>query len=278
MKTEEAWIKSGNTKLYGKLHIPDSIPASALLVCHGLNVRGSQGLRIYTRLAQAACKAGFVPLTFDFRGVGRGSGTFDYGLGEQKDGRCALDYLASRSEASRNSIFVVGHSLGGAVSLYALRNETRVKGLALLSTQKNHNYNVRKFVKNTKGKLGLCAFLILSRIDNILNISKLFRLEVYGVSLRPRYVREKLMKMNEWEAASKLGVPLLIVIGSSDDIVGVDEAEEIYRSAHEPKTLIVIESADHIYRGKETELITRVIEWLKNVQSKETKSQSLIQP
>jgi alpha/beta superfamily hydrolase len=215
-------------------------------------------------LAETACKGGLVCLVFDFRGVGQSSGTFDYGFWEREDIKCTLNYLASRPEVLQNSIFIVGHSLGGAVSLYAMQDETRVKGLALWSTPKNHNYNVKKFVKRTRGTLGLYTFLILSRIDKLFNIQKLFKLEVYGVKLRSRYVREKLMKLNECEAASKLhNIPLLIAIGEKDIIVGVDEAQEIYNAAQEPKTLLIIEGADHVYKGKEQELINRTVDWIK---------------
>jgi putative redox protein len=162
-----------------------------------------------------------------------------------------------------NRIFVVGHSLGGAVSLYALQNEKRVRGLVLWSTPKNHDYNVKKFVRRTRGTLGLYAFLILSRIDRFLSVSRVFKLEVYGIRLRPRYVQEKLMKLNECEAASRLkSTPLLVVIGGRDKIVGVDEAQAIFDSASEPKNLLVIEEGDHNYRGKEEELIAGTVGWI----------------
>jgi alpha/beta superfamily hydrolase len=262
VKTEHVWIQSGNVKLYGTLYIPDTTPAPALLICHGLNAKGSSGLRLYSRLADAAGKRSFVSLIFDSRGVGKSAGEFDYGWGEQEDVKSALGYLASKPEVLPNNIFVVGHSLGGAVSLYALQNETRVKGLVIWSTPKNHNYNVRKFIKRTRGTLGLYTFLILSRIDKLVNISRLSKLEVYGVNLRPRYVKEKLMKLNEREAASKLNIPLLIAIGANDAIVGIDEAQEIYNSAKGPRTLAVIDQADHIYKRKEQELISKTLNWI----------------
>ena len=266
MKTEQAWIPCRGAKLYAELHIPDAIPAPAVLICHGMNARGFQGLRLYSRLAQAACKGGFVSLVFDFQGVGKSTGNFDYGLGERENVKCALDFLALRPEVVSSRIFVVGHSLGGAVSLYALQDETRVKGLVLWSTPKNHNYNVRKFIKRTKGTFGLYSFLVLSRLDKLFNVSRFFKLEVYGINLRSRYVKEKLMKLNECEAASKLkNIPLLVVIGGSDAIVGVDEAQEIFEAAHDPKTLLVMDSADHIYKGKEAELISKTVDWIKAV-------------
>lgn len=269
VKTEKTWMECNDVRLYGEIYIPDTVPAPALLICHGMNAQGFHLLKIYTQLAKTACRNGFVSFVFDFRGVGKSTGKFDYGFGEQQDVKCALNYLASRPEVVLNKIFAVGHSLGGAVALYALQNETRVKGLVLWSTPKNHNYNVKKFIKRTRGKLGLYAFLILSQIDKVLNVSRWHKLEVYGISLRHKDVEEKLMKLNECEAASKLGnISLLIVVGEDDDIVGVDEAQAIFASAHEPKSLLIIKSANHVYKGKEEELIAKTIDWIKNMEHK----------
>jgi alpha/beta superfamily hydrolase len=264
VKTEKTWIECNDARLYAELHTPDAVPAPALLICHGMDSQGFHFLKIYNYLAETACKNGFISLLFDFRGVGKSTGKFDYGIGEQQDVKHALNYLASRPEAQPNNIFIVGHSLGGATSLCALQNEKRVKGLVLWSTPKNHNYNVKKFIKNTRGRLSLYLFLIFSRIDKLIDVSKIFKLQVYGINLRPRYVYEKLMKLDEREAVSKLKhLPILIVIGDMDNIVGKDEAEAIFSAANEPKSLLVVRSADHIYMGKEDELISNTIEWIK---------------
>jgi alpha/beta superfamily hydrolase len=263
VKTEQAWIESGDARLYAELHFPDHMPAPALLILHGMNSQGFHFLKIYKQLAKTACQNGYVAMLVDFRGVGKSTGRFDYGMLEQQDVRRALNYLAARSEVLPDRIFVIGHSLGGAVSLYTLRDEERVRGLVLWSTPKDHNYNVRKFIRRTRGRLGLYAFLVLSRVDKLFNVSGLFKLEVYGIRLRSKYVREKLMKLNECEAASKLNIPLLIMIGDKDVLVGVDEAKAIYQSANEPKSLMIVADADHIYLRKEEELISRTQDWIK---------------
>jgi len=265
VKVEETSFQSGQATLSGQLCFPDHVPAPALLICHGLNARGSNGLRLYRRLAEKASENGFVSFVFDSRGVGKSTGEFDYGLGEQEDIRSALNYLSSRSEVFPDRIFIVGHSLGGAVSIYAVRNDKRVKGLVLWSTPKNHSYNVKKFIRRTKGRLGLQLFFIFSYIDKVVNVSKLASLNVYGVNLRPKEVRQKLMKLNEQEAVTKLhSIPILVVIGQADSIVGVDEAQAIYDAANPPKTMLIIEGADHIYKGKEQELIDKTLEWIKD--------------
>lgn len=60
-------------------------------------------------------------------------------------------------------------------------------------------------------------------------------------------------------------MPVLIVIGDSDKIVGEDEAREIFNSANEPKSLLKIESADHTFRGKESELVAATVEWIEKL-------------
>ena len=264
MKAEETRITCGDVELYGELRIPDKVPAPAVLVCHGMNAQGYHVLKIYSKLAEAACDAGFVSLLFDFRGVGRSTGRFDYGSAEQHDFKCVLNFLASRPEVLQNKIYVVGHSLGGAVSLIMLKNEKRVRALVLWAVPKNHDYNVRKFIRRTRGKLGLSLFMLLSPFDRVVNVSVLFKLQVYGLNLRIKEVREKLMKLNETEAVSKLdGLPVLVAVGSSDKIVGEDEAREVYSSALGPKSLCIIKSADHIFNGKEEQLISKTLEWIK---------------
>jgi alpha/beta superfamily hydrolase len=262
VKAEEIWMQCGESKLYGEIRVPDRYPAPGILICHFMDVRGYHGLKIYSMLAEKACQNGFVSLTFDFRGVGRSTGEFDYGFGEQEDVVCAFDYLASRSEVEPRNIFIVGHSLGAAVSLYAIQNKS-VKGLVLWSPPKDHDYNVKKFIARTRGKTGLYLFLLLSRIDRFVDVSRAFRLEVFGINLRLKDVRGKLMKLNERGTISKLhNLPVLIVIGDSDNIHGEDEAREVFASAHDPKNLVVIKSAGPTYEGKENELISKTLEWI----------------
>jgi len=264
LKTEETRIACGDVDLYGELRIPDKVPAPAVLICHGMNARGYHSLKVYSQLAKAVCEEGFVSLLFDFRGVGNSTGRFDYGFAEQYDFECVLNFLASRREVLQNSIYVVGHSLGGAVSLIMLKNEKRVRALVLWAVPKNHDYNVRKFIKRTRGRLWLFMFMLLSPFDCVINVSGVFKLQVYGINLRLKEVREKLMKLNETEAVSKLdGLPVLVVVGSSDKIVGEDEAYEVYSSAVGPKSLCIIKSANHIFSGKEEQLTSETLKWIR---------------
>jgi len=250
--------------MQGVLYIPEVTPAPTLIVCHGFDKRGFKGYKIFSQLAEAACSNGFVSLTFDFRSCGESTGKFDYGWGEQKDLQAAIDYLATRKEVNSNSIYVVGHSLGGAVALYVAQRDKRIKGVALWATPHDHAYNVKKFITMTRGRMGYYVFLMVSYLDSVFDVSKIFKWHVYGISLRPREVRRKLMKLKESEAVKVLqNISVLIVIGDGDPIVSVEEARLIYSTANEPKKLVVIGSANHAFQGKEEQTINETISWLR---------------
>ena len=140
------------------------------------------------------------------------------------------------------------------------------------SPPKNHNYNVKKFIRRTRGRMGLYAFLLFSQLDRVFNVSRVFRMEVFGIDLRLKDVRGKLMKLDECKVIQKLkNLPVLIVIGDADNIHGLDEAQEVYSCAHDPKTLLVIKGANHGYEGKEDELVTKTMEWIRNLEAGSSK-------
>jgi len=264
LRTEKVGFDSANARIRGELFIPDGkAPSPALIVCHGFDRRGFRGYGIFRELAYKACEDGFVSLVFDFRGCGESGGRFDYGWGEQQDLKVALDYVAARKEVDSDWIFVVGHSLGGAVALYVAAVDKRIKGIALWATPHDHAYNVKRFITRTRGRLGYYLFLLISYIDAVVNVSRLFSLHVYGITLRPRYLRQKLMRLKESEVIKTLeNVSLLIVNGSDDQIVELKEAKINYEAAKEPKQLVVIESTNHTFQDKEKETMEKTTSWL----------------
>jgi len=264
LKIETLNFESKDAKIYGELHIPNKTPAPILIICHGFDKRGFRGHEIFNKLAKTACENGFVSLVFDFRSCGSSTGEFDYGWGEQEDLSEAVNYLASRPDTNPNLICIVGHSLGGAVALYVAQKDKRIKSVALWATPHDHAYNVKKFITMTRGRLSYYLFLLVSYMDSVVNMPKFFNLHVYGITLRPRDVRRKLMKLKESEAVKTLmNTSILIVIGNTDPFVSVEEAKIIYAAANEPKKLVVIESANHVFQGKEEGIIKETLTWLR---------------
>jgi alpha/beta superfamily hydrolase len=93
-------IPAPHGRLEGLLRLPDATddrPRMVGLVCHPHPQHGgTMHTKAVFRIAQALVDAGYPTLRFNFRGVGRSTGTYDEGRGERDDVRAALDELARR--------------------------------------------------------------------------------------------------------------------------------------------------------------------------------------
>jgi len=248
-----------------------------VIVCHGFDKRGFHGVKLFRDMAEAACKqGGFLALVFDFRGCGESTGSFGYGWDEQQDLEAAIEFLLSRPEARKEGgVYVVGHSLGGAVGLYVAEKDRRVKGLALWAVPHDHGYNIKRFIIRSRGRLSWYLFSLASYVDAVIPVYRLSSLRVWGFDLRPRDVRGRLMKLREADVLKRLeNLPVLIVNGSGDTLAGLEEAKWNYEAAKGPKDLVVIESvhedpgrmeeaiANHVFQGRGKEAIDKTLAWL----------------
>jgi alpha/beta superfamily hydrolase len=83
--------------------------------------------KVVFRGAKAAWQAGLPALRFNFRGVGKSTGSFSQGIGEREDVRAALDYLGTRFPAV--PVCLIGFSFGASVALPVGVNDPRVAAL-----------------------------------------------------------------------------------------------------------------------------------------------------
>jgi alpha/beta superfamily hydrolase len=101
--------------LEGLLHLPDVTPCPASWSHphpqYGGEMRNTAGAR------RAAIGVGAAALRFNFRGVGASEGSFDNGIGEQKDVEGALEHMRGLPEIDASRIAVAGYSFGSMVVL-----------------------------------------------------------------------------------------------------------------------------------------------------------------
>jgi hypothetical protein len=86
--------------------------------------------KVVFRAAKAACQAGFPTLRFNFRGVGKSTGSFSHGIGECEDATAAMDYLGTRFAAL--PVCLMGFSFGAMVALRVGVSDPRVVALVAL--------------------------------------------------------------------------------------------------------------------------------------------------
>jgi dipeptidyl aminopeptidase/acylaminoacyl peptidase len=67
--------------------------------------------------------------------------------------------------------------------------------------------------------------------------------------------------------AASVKVPWLLVHGTTDDVVPIEESRELFEQANDPKELFVIENCDHVFDA-ETDpdalpaMVSKVSNWL----------------
>jgi hypothetical protein len=97
----------------------------AAVVCHPHPLGGgTMHNKVVFRVAQALGDLGMPVLRFNFRGVGKSTGSFDDGRGESDDTRTALDELARRFPAL--PLCLAGFSFGSWVGLPVGCSDQRV--------------------------------------------------------------------------------------------------------------------------------------------------------
>lgn len=122
-------IPAPHGMLEGLLRLPDAgalMPHMVGLVCHPHpEGGGTMHNKVVFRVAQALGDVGMPVLRFNYRGVGRSTGSYDKGRGEQEDVRTALDELTRRFPGV--PVCLAGFSFGTWVGLPVACDDERVQ-------------------------------------------------------------------------------------------------------------------------------------------------------
>jgi dipeptidyl aminopeptidase/acylaminoacyl peptidase len=160
-----------------------------------------------------------------------------------KDLKASVDFLVSLPEVDGGDLTLLGFSAGAAVSVCTAAEDKRVSAV-----------------------IG-CACPAEFGFDEPRSLIERFR--AIGVIRDAGFP----VSAGEWlngfksvsPAKSAAGVapaPLLLMHGSSDDVVDISQAYRIYEAAKEPKQLIVVNGATHRMRQNDRAMAI-VIDWLK---------------
>ncbi|MDE2954321.1 MAG: alpha/beta hydrolase, partial [Gemmatimonadota bacterium] len=65
------------------------------------------------------------------------------------------------------------------------------------------------------------------------------------------------------DRASQISAPYLLVHGTEDDVVPIEDSQTIFEQANEPKELVTLNGADHVFSDDATPaMIQAVINWI----------------
>lgn len=217
---------------------------TSVLVIIGHGVTGNKDRPWAVGLAEALEEAGINALRFSFSGNGNSEGKFEASTitKEIKDLKAVID---AAEDEGYHRICYAGHSMGGAVGVLSAVKDERIELLISLSGM----VYTKKFCETEFGDQ---------------KPGKGFMWDERECPLSQAFVDDMNKIDNVLAKTEKIEVPWLIVHGDADDVVPVEESQEIYAAAYEPKELEILEGVDHVYSGEGLQkMIDVVVPWLK---------------
>lgn len=272
MPHEDHFDAGDGLTLMARCWQPSHQPRGAVVFVHGICEHGGR----YAHLAEALCTRGFAVDLIDLRGHGKSSGEpilirrFDDYL---DDLELVLDRVRRRLPGL--PLFLVGHSMGGAVvTRLAMTRQPAIDGLVLSAPSVRVAGNLFPILRHLAS---LCSYL-LPRL-------RLVRMGSRTLSRDPQVVAdfdgdplvwhgkfpvrtgaEILRTARQIQAgAGQLNVPLLILHGTGDFVTDPGGSRLLYdHAASEDKTLKLYSGLYHdlFHEPEQAQIIGDVLGWL----------------
>ncbi len=233
-------------KLFGTLHYGPSRPALAgtIVLCHGMmSCREGTKQKAFARLLS---ESGFSVLRFDFSFCGESEGRFEEITFAQEvdDLRAAVAWVRDRGAGP---VGLLGSSMGGAVALLYASREPSIKAIVTLAgvgtpahiadgmeglKQKIREWKDQGYLLGAEGEPGE-KFFEDARSQDVLGAARL------------------------------VSAPLLVLHGSADEVVPVEDARAIHENAGGPAELRILPGVDHRFTDPEAleEALHAAREW-----------------
>ena len=257
-------------KLQGDVYVPDGLTAgetrSAILLCHGYT--GVKDLYLPDN-ARVLNEAGYVVMTFDYKGWGESEGVAPNRLvpySRVADVQAAMTFLGLQPEVDEDRIGIYGTSYGGATVSWVGAVDKRAKvivsvvgighGARWMSRVRRMDewFDLLELSKADREQRALTGkFETVERADILLPDRQSADLAAAARKLNPaavstipvEYVDDTIGFNPEWIVGHISPRPILFITSVDDRLVPPEESEELYANAGEPKKLVVLKGVGH---------------------------------
>lgn len=220
-------------RLAGRLDMPEHTPTAYALLAHCFTCsKDHKGIRWISR---TLAEAGIAALRFDFTGLGDSGGEFigTTFTSNVHDLMAAADFLRQQYAAPG---LLVGHSFGGAAVIAAAPRIPEVRAVTAIAAPSD--------VQHLRD-------LLLAQAPDLEQHGEA-EVQIVGRSFRiGRDLVEDLEAYCVADMLDKLNRPLLLLHSPVDAILSIVHARRLFEMAREPKSLISLNSADHLFSREE---------------------------
>lgn len=211
------------------------------LVILGHGVTGNKDRPFLVTLANALAAAGLNVLRISFAGNGASGGQFTAATisKEVADLGSVLDACAGWN------VCYVGHSMGGAVGVLRTSQDARIRCLVSLA-----------------GMVRTAAFA--QREFGMVKPGAGFMWDDEQCPLSQAYMDDLTQIGTALDAAPKIKVPWLLVHGTEDDVVPIQDSKDILIRAGSDVKFVALQGSNHVFAGDFTApMVETVVAWVK---------------
>jgi len=215
-------------ELSARLDLPDGPHLATALMAHCFTC--GKDIPAARRIAARLAAMGIAVLRFDFTGLGHSGGEFENTSFTSNVGdlHAAAEALAARGMAPS---LLIGHSLGGAAVLRAGGEMASVKAIATIGAPFDPGHVTHNF-GDALDRIAAEGVGEVTLGGRSVSIGQGFVEDVSAANLAP--------------AIGALGKALLVLHAPRDEIVGIENATQIFLTAKHPKSFVTLDSADHL--------------------------------
>ncbi|MBK1636184.1 bifunctional alpha/beta hydrolase/OsmC family protein [Rhodovulum adriaticum] len=213
-------------ELAARLDRPAGTPRAAALFAHCFTC--GKDIHAARRIAQRLTSAGFAVLRFDFTGLGHSGGEFENTTFTTN----VADLVAAANHMEEMGLppaLLIGHSLGGAAVIKAAAQLPCVRAVATLGAPFDPEHVTTHLAATEPDADGVRE---VSLGGGTVRIGPDFLDDVASASLA--------------NTLDNLKRALLVMHAPRDEIVGIDNATQIFTHAKHPKSFVTLDSADHL--------------------------------
>jgi putative redox protein len=224
-----AFKNATGQNLSAQLDFPvDSRPVAYAVFAHCFTC--SKNIKAIANISRALAREGIAVFRFDFTGLGESEGDFaDTNFSSNVDDLVtAAEFLRSEFEAPR---ILIGHSLGGAAILQAASKIPSSVAVATIGAPSDPRHVIRA-IGAFKEKIDAEGEAEVMLAGRPFKIKKQFLVDL------------ELTRMQQ--TIQNLEKSLLIFHSPLDEIVGIENAAQIFQAARHPKSFISLDTADHL--------------------------------
>jgi putative redox protein len=242
MSNQEIVFKGSQGQLSGRLSHPEGATSAVAVFAHCFTC--SKDIPAVKRITSRLSHHGIAVMSFDFTGLGHSHGDFaDTNFSTNvADLKLAIEHLKSIGMAPN---LLIGHSLGGAAVLQVASELSEIEAVVTIGAPSNPKH----LEKLLAGSVAEIQSEGEAKV-NLANREFIFKEQFL----------EDIQNSEILSCVRKIKAALLVLHAPTDNTVGIENAEEIFRAARHPKSFVSLDNVDHLLKKvKDTEYIADLI-------------------